>query len=176
MARIRDLANTAVNPSASAGMTCETTGQGGFYRTEITINTTLGAIAGGAALGLGKLLVTLPAGDIIVTGSKLDVALQQTEGNVTADTPDIGLGTTVASGVVSVLGGTAAFENIHTGQTAADCDGTATVNTLGTQLVIEAADSHGVYLNVADTWASSGEAAMEVSGTVILHWMQVEAA
>lgn len=174
MARIRDMQNTAVNPSAESGMTCVTTGQGGWYKTDITVNTTLGAIAGGANLALGVLLATLPAGAAIIHGSQLDIALQQTEGNVTADTPDIGLGTTVASGVVAVLGGTAAFENIMTGQTAGDCDGTATTKTIGTQLVIESGGDHTIYLNVADGWAASGEAAMEVSGTVTLLWSLVD--
>lgn len=130
----------------------------------------LPAIAGGANLAVGKLLYTLPAGAVIVNGSKLNVAITKTQGNITADTPDIGLGTTIASGAVAVLGGTAAFENILTGQTAADCNATATVKTVDTSLVIETADAHGVYLNVADGWAASGDTGAILSGTVTLHW------
>lgn len=141
------------------------------HTTELDFRTTLGAIAGGASLGLGKLLYTLPAGAIIVEAAHMTASIKQTQGNITADTPDVGLGTTVASGAVAVLSGTAAFENILTGQTAADCDGTATVATIANQvLVIAAAASHGVYLNVADGWAASGDAAAILSGRVVLHW------
>lgn len=174
MARYRNMPVTEDVGTPATGCAAITYGQGELYRTVIDINTTLGAIAGGASLGLGKAIYTFPAGDIIVMGSKLNVAITQTEDNITDDTPDVGLGTTVASGAVAVLGGTAAFENIHTGQTAADCDGTATVNTLNTQLVIESADSHVVYLNVADGWAADGDAAALLSGQVILLWAQVE--
>lgn len=174
MARYRNMPVTENVGTPATGVTAETFGFGDRFRTVLTVSKDFGAIAGGANLGLGVLLFTFPAGDIMVEASKLNIALQQTEDNVTADTPDIGLGTTVASGAVAVLGGTAAFENIHTGQTAADCDGTATVNTLGTQLVIEAADSHAVYLNIADGWAAGGDAALGASGEVVLIWTLVD--
>jgi len=135
----------------------------------------LPAIAGGADLAVGLKLYDFPAGAVIVEASRLDVAIQQVDGNIDADTPDIGLGTTIASGVVAVLGGTAGFENVLTGQTAADCDGTATDKMLATQLLVEVADSHALYLNVADGWAASGDAAAVVSGQVIVHWRFVGA-
>lgn len=143
-----------------------------FQKTSvITINTTLGAIAGGANLGLGKKIYDFPAGACIVESAYMSVAITQTQGNITADTPDVGVGTTVASGAVAVLGGTAAFENILTGQTAADCNGTATVKTVNDQqLVIESGGGHSVYLNVADGWAASGDAAALLTGTVVLKW------
>jgi hypothetical protein len=155
------------------GVRAETLGMGLFNRTTLYVDTTMPAIAGGAALAVGALVYTLPAGADIISGSQLNIALQQVDGNVDADTPDIGLGTTIASGVVSVLGGTAAFENIMTGQTAADCDGAATLKTIGTQLVIEAAGGHGVYLNIADTWAASGDATLGASGEIVLFWTPV---
>jgi hypothetical protein len=138
--------------------------------TVLTIDTTLPAIAGGANLGLGKLIYTLPAGACAVEASNLNIAITQTEGNITADTPVVGLGTVIASGAVAVLSGTATFENIMAGQTAADCNGTATVKTLQTALVREIGDAHTIYLNVADGWAASGDAAAIVRGTVTIHW------
>jgi len=107
----------------------------------------------------------------VVNAARLkDVAITQTEGNITADTPDVGLGTTIASGAVAVLGGTAAFENVLTGQTFTDCDGTAEDATVGTQLVVEPGDSHALYLNVADGWAADGDAGAVVSGQVVVNW------
>lgn len=135
------------------------------------------AIAGGAALGVGLKVYDFPAGSVIVRGSRLrNVSLQQVDGNVDADTPDVGLGTTIASGAVSVLSGTAAFENIHTGQTFTDCDGTAEDSVLGTELVIGDSASHSVYLNIADTWASDGDDGLVVSGEIILEWSYMGAA
>jgi hypothetical protein len=132
---------------------------------------TLPAIAGGASLAVGRLIYTFPAGALKILGSSISVALTQTEDNVTADTPDLGLGTTIASGAVAVLGGTAAFENVMTGQTMNDCDGTVEATAVATELLILSGDSHNLFLNVADGWAADGEAAMIVSGTVTVTWM-----
>lgn len=146
-------------------------GAGGQRRVTLTVDTTLPAIAGGADLAVGKLLYTLPAGALVVKSAHMNLAITQTEDNITADTPDGGLGTTIASGVVAVLGGTAAFENILTGQTFNDCDGTAEVKTVADQvLVIEAAGDHTVYFNVADGWAASGDAGALLTGTVVLEY------
>lgn len=157
----------------ATGVTAVEEVDGSLHKTTLTISTTLPAIAGGAALAVGKLLYTLPAGASQVLGSHASVALNEVDGNITADTPDVGLGTTIASGVVAVLGGTAAFENIMTGQTAADCNGTATVASVATNLAIAPAGDHTVYLNVADTWAAGGELACPVTGTVVLLWMDL---
>ena len=148
-------------------------GEAGVWRTVVTANTAFGAIAGGASLGLGLKAISFPAGDVQVFNTKMALALTQSDGNVNADTPDIGIGTTVASGAVAVLGGTAAFENILTGQTAANCTGTATSAFVNTQLVIPAANSHDVFVNVADGWAADGDAALGLTGTVTILWAKV---
>lgn len=160
--------------TVAAGSTVTHTGDGVNMRAIITVNTTLPAIAGGAALAVGKQIYALPAGAVLVNDAYMSLAITQTEGNIDADTPDIGIGTVIASGVVAVLGGTATFENIVTGQTAADCDGTATVKTTaptaGTKLAIETGDAHTIFANVADTWAASGDAAALLTGTVIIDY------
>ena len=158
-------------PGTLAGLSFREYGSAMTHTTVISLSgATLPAIAGGANLGVGRLLYTFPAGSIRITSSKLNVAITKTQGNITADTPDIGLGTVIATGAVALLSGTATFENILTGQTAADCNGTATVKTVDTSLVIESADAHTVHLNVADGWAASGDAGALLTGTVTLHW------
>ena len=77
--------------------------------TELFINGALPAIAGGASLGVGRLLYTFPAGVIRIHGAYMSLGITQTQGNINADTPDGGLGTVIASGAVAVLGGTATF-------------------------------------------------------------------
>ena len=170
---------TAANVgAASTGVTAVEYGNGFDHKTVLTLATTLPAIAGGASLGVGKLLYTLPAGAAIIESAYLSVAITQTTAHITADTPDVGIGTVIASGVIALLNGTATFENIITGQTAADCNGTATVKTAtptaAVPLVIETGDAHTVYLNVADGWAASGDPAAIVTGTVIINWKFVK--
>jgi hypothetical protein len=174
MARNNDMAPTGnlgqVN-TALANLAVQEFGSKYNHTTVLTLGgSPLPAIAGGANLAVGRLLYTFPAGAIRVTATKMSVAVKQTQGNITADTPDIGIGTTIGSGAVAVLGGTAAFENILTGQTAADCNGTATVKTVDTSLVIESSGDHTVYLNIADGWAASGDTGALLSGTVTIHW------
>lgn len=159
---------------AAAGVRAEEFGDKYNHTTVLTFegsSAVLPAIAGGANLAVGKLLYTLPAGAVVVEAARLkDVAITQTEGNIDADTPDVGLGTTVASGVVAVLSGTAAFENILTGQTFTDCNGTAEDVAVGTQLVIQHDGDKTIYLNAADGWAASGDAGAVLSGQVVIHW------
>ena len=142
-----------------------------FHKTTLSLTGALPAIAGGASLGVGRLLYTFPAGDIrILTAAFKNVAITQSEGNISADTPDVGVGTVIASGAVAVLSGTATFENILTGQTFADCDGTATNAGVASSKYILASEAHTVYFNVADGWAASGDAAATISGDVVITW------
>lgn len=158
-----------------AGFTAENFGgEGGLWRTVIRANTAFGAIAGGANLALGLRAISFPAGDVLVMASDMALALTASQAHVVADTPDIGIGTTVASGAVAVLGGTAAFENMLTGQTAANCTGTATNAFLATQLLIPTANSHDVFVNIADGWAASGDAALRLTGRLVVVWMKVD--
>jgi len=166
--------NTVINTgnigTMNTGVTGTEYGDGYNHTTKLTISTTLPAIAGGAALGVGKLIYTFPAGAIVVGSCYMTLGITQTQGNINADTPAVGIGTTIASGVISVLSGTAAFENVIQGKVAANCTGTATVKTDITQLTIDAADDHTVYINAAATWAASGDAAAILTGTVVLDW------
>lgn len=141
---------------------------------QLQASAVLPAIAGGANLAVGKLMYTFPAGEIIVDSASFDFDITQTEAHITADTPDVGLGTVIASGNVALLSGTGTFEDIITGQTATNCNGANTVKaaipTAGVPLVIATADPHTVYLNVADGWAAGGDAAALLTGKVVLNW------
>ena len=168
-ARLEGSADANVG-TAAAGVTAAEFGNAYFHRTVLTVATTLPAIAGGANLAVGNLLYTLPAGAVVVNCAQMSLAITQSEGNITADTPDGGLGTTIASGAVAVLGGTAAFENILTGQAFGDCDGAVELITVAPGFVIEAAAAHTVHFNVADGWAASGDAGAALAGQVVLDW------
>lgn len=140
---------------------------------ELEVDTTLPAIAGGADLAVGKLVWNFPTHKaILVRSAHVDLVLAAQDGNIIADTPDVGLGTVIGSGAVAVLSGTGTFENILTGQTATDCNGTPIIATVGlaSDLSIAATAAHTVYLNVADGWAASGETACPVSGLIVIEY------
>lgn len=159
---------------ANAGVTAVEYSDGIRHKTVLVVDTVLPAIAGGADLAVGKLLYTLPAGEILVEAAYMSLAITQTTGKITADTPDGGLGTTIGSGVVDVLGGTSAFENILTGQTFNDCNGTAEVASSAPALLIAAGGNKTVYFSVADGWAADGDPAAILAGTVVLHWRRLD--
>ncbi|MEK9723071.1 MAG: hypothetical protein VW405_06245 [Rhodospirillaceae bacterium] len=170
----RKLKTSGNTGTANTGTTAVEYGDGYHHTTVLTVATTLPAIAGGANLAVGKLLYTLPAGAIIVDGAYMSLAITKSEANITADTPDGGLGTVIGSGAVATLDGTGTFENILTGQTFNDCNGTAEVKTAiptaGVPFVIESGAAHTIYFNVADGWAAGGDAAAGLAGTVVLNW------
>lgn len=162
--------------TAGTGVTATEQGDGYNHVTFLAIDTTLPAIAGGANLGIGKLLYTFPVGVQVVEVAYMNVAITGAAA-IQADTPEVGIGTVIASGAVAVLSGTATFENILTGQVAADCNGTPTVKTTiptaNVPFIVEAGDAKTLYLNVADGWAAGGDAAAELTGDVTIVWRSV---
>ena len=133
----------------------------------------LPAISAAVDEAQGVLIYTFPAtAGIIIHGASMDLAVTGVVG-IEDDTPDIGLGTVIATGVVATLDGTATFENIITGQTASDCKGTAATEktaapTAGASLALDKG-TNAVYFNMADGWAAAS-ATNTVSGVVFLDW------
>jgi len=148
--------------------------------TMLTLTGKFSAIVGGTNLGVGLLAYTFPAGVHSLKVAAIDIAYQQTEANVTLDTPKIGLGSVIASGAVTDLTGTAGFDDILTEQTMDDCDGTAEVKAIvvptAGHIVNEAAGVKTVYINAADGWAASGDAALGIVGKVWLEWTRLTSA
>jgi hypothetical protein len=162
------------------GITAVEYGEGRQHTTVLTLGAgcVLPAIAGGASLGVGTLIYTFPAGAQVVLASKVDVGITQTQGNINANTPVVGLGHVVASGVISVLSGTATFQSINVGKAAANCTGTHTVQTAGPTVtpfnyVTETGGVKAVYFNAAAAWSASGDAAAKLDGTVTIHWLHL---
>ena len=156
----------------AAGVAADESSSVGYHRTVLTVNSTLPAIAGGANLALGKLVYTLPAGIRYIRSAYMSMALDTAGANIPADTPDVGIGIVLGAGIQALLSAAGAtMENLLTGQTAADCNGTPTVATIVNQaLLILAADAHTIHFNVADGWAAGGDAACPIAGTIIIEW------
>ena len=157
---------------------------GGMMRTTVRLEShpvNTAAIAGGADKGFGvKLfgfdddLSNVASTDIIaITGAGITLSLEESDGYITADTPDLGLGTVVATGTVAVLSGTATFEDILTGQSMNDCNGTVEHQYLMLATPKAGTGATDCYLNLADGWAASGESAgtLVATGFVVVDWI-----
>jgi hypothetical protein len=155
--------------AAETGVTAVEYGSARDHITKLTFSGLTIGTGATANLGFGKLLYTFPAGAVVVKVAHMNIALTGSGTGCDADTPDGGIGTVIASGVVKVLGGTSTFEDILTGQTFNNLTGTAEIKTVGGQLmVIEAASAHTVHFNLADDWA--GACTVTGTGTVTLEW------
>lgn len=132
-----------------------------------------------AAKGIGQGIYTFPEGWVLPIAAS--VTYSYTPGdNSTAG--EIGLGTTIASGAVSVLSGTAAFQDIMDGKTLGNgTGGTAVTGTFkhaggGTSGTMDALDGSSaakeVHLNIASTWGGTGGVVVN-SATVTLWWIDL---
>jgi len=174
---VSEVINTDNVGTASSNVTAVEYGDGHHHKTVLTISGMTLTIAGAAAEATGAQIYEFPAGVHAHKVTHMSVALQG-GGTVDADTPDVGIGSVAGTGAVSVLSGTATFEDYVTGQTAADCGGTATVKMTGATAgygtgisLNESGDEKSVFFNVADTWA--GADTVTVSGTVVLEWTTI---
>ena len=137
----------------------------GKYRVALTVASFTQAVAT-AALGFGKEIYDFAQGGIIVNNAKINVVMSAP---TATNTSVIGLGSVVASGVVSVLTGTATFVNELTSQAAAALTvaGTTTaVTDNGAAVIIAAGASTAskMFLNFAGTWNATEN--VTISGTV----------
>lgn len=166
-------------PSSISTVTAVEYGDGKDITTVLTLtNFVVGALAGaGAALGMGNIVYTFPAGQHLELVYGLsDISLTAAGTAVNTDT---GLGSVIASGAVSVLSGTATFENRLTGQTIATASsGGAAASALlaatagiGTGIALNVAASvKDVFLNSAGTWNANNTGNLTATGTIVLKW------
>ncbi len=130
-----------------------------------------------AALGLGNIVYTFPAGqhlELIYGFSSLSLKAAGT-----AVACDTGLGSVIASGAVSVLDGTATFEDRLTGLaiTTSSTGGTAVSSLvgatagLGTGIALNVAASiKNVFLNAAGTFNANNTGSLYANGVITLGW------
>lgn len=160
--------------TVGAGTTVAEFGDQYNHVTVLTMAGVLPAITGGAAQAVGLLIYTFPAGVTRVKCNHMDVGITQSEGNINNDTPKVGVGSLIATGVFSVLNGTVGFDDYVVEQTASNCTGTKTDKSEDTAVASlqlnEAGGVKTLHLNAADTWAASGDSAATLSGTVTIEW------
>lgn len=173
--RVQNVANVG---TAGTGVTAKEYGDGYDHVTVLTLaDVAVGTITGSTNEAFGALIYTFPAGVHVHEVTYMTVGLT-TAGTTTTDTPDVGIGSVIGTGAVSVLSGTATFEDYVTGQTAGDCAGTATTaGPLGATAGVltgislnKAADVKAVHINCADGWAAGATGALTADGTVVIKW------
>lgn len=158
------------------GLTGVEYGDGVNHVTVLTMDEMpVGSPVAAANLAFGKKLYTLPAGAQIVEAVYMDLALEGTT-TIAGDTPDVGIGSVIASGAVAVLGGNGTFEDYLTGQTSGAIDGThdiekasgATAGALTGIALNISTSAKTIHLNVADGWAGAGD--VTATGRIVLVW------
>ena len=144
---------------------------GNYHTTSITVNTNFAAIAGAGAFATGVLVYSFPTTTnkyIFIDSVRLRARINQTSGNINADTPDLGIGTQVASGANALLSASSNFENIVTGQTAPNCINNY-ISAVTTSGGYSTNDSLALYLNVADTW-SGADSGPAIQASIVINW------
>lgn len=157
-------------------------GDGRDFVTELTLTDfVVGALAGAAAaLGVGNIVAAYPAGQHFELVDSFAALSLKCAG--TAVATKLGLGSVIASGAVSVLSGTATFQDRIAGITAntSSTGGTAvstvacTTAGIGTGIALNVSGSvKNVFLNAAGTWNANNTANLTCSGTIILKWTKM---
>ena len=171
---------TASNVGVSAATSVKEYGDGFNHVTVLTCTAlSFASEPDNETLAVGDLIYTLPAGAKIFDSSYMNLSLNQA-GDVKTDNFEIGLGTVIATGAVSVLSGTATFEDLITGQVqTATQDGTtfdviASLPSVGAPLFFASADARTVHVNVAAVWSDIDTSVLTYSGVVVLIWKFLE--
>jgi hypothetical protein len=167
--------SSAVNVG-TAGTNCTAVhyGDGVNMTAVVTVTNAVIVVGNSADLGVGYLVYNLPAGACMIRDSYYSMVLSGI--TTSTDTPDTGLGTVIASGVVTVLDGTATFENISTGIAMTNPNSTPTVSALGPTaggaLPILTGAAHTVHFNMAGAWSANADASGLLNGTVVISYVR----
>ncbi len=143
----------------------------------------LGTIPDNASLGIGNKFYTFPAGTILVEKISLKGGISTTV-DVTTATPEVGIGSTIGLGAVSVLSGTGTFEDYMDGNTSGGTNG-ATVapdiagtvfykqsrNNLDFIIKTSGGATRDLFLNAAAAWSDVTAAGVGTfTGTITIKW------
>lgn len=154
-------------------VTAVESGDADVHLTTLTIDEfTLPAVAAAGSQGNGALLYTLPAGAQIVEHCRFNVGVFASNGQAAADTPDVGIGSVIATGAITVLSSTATFEDIMTGQTLTANGTVGTAISAGSDFTTDTGGSKAIYLNYADSWANGTN--LHANGTVVIPWVHLQ--
>ena len=171
---------TAYSGAVGTNVTAAEYGDGYNHTTVLTLtNVDLGAIGGAGALALGALIYTFPAGAHLHSVTSASIAIQG-DAPVQADTPELAIGSLIASGAVATIGAVDPTAEDYTAPLASITDCNGSVNEIAMQGAVAGlhtgisfnatGDTKAVNLNVADTW-SGASTTLLATGTVTLQWV-----
>jgi hypothetical protein len=174
---LEDLMGAQLNlGSAAAGVTVASTDNLGSAYNKVTRFNLTGftiPVAATADEAVGRALYTFPLAGVtgvVINSVVTDVVLNGT-GVVDTDTPEIAVGTTIATGAVATLGGTPTFTDVVSILALGAVDGgpLATDNRVtSSNFAAPAGVAMTAYLNLADGWA--GTDTITCTGTVTVNW------
>lgn len=172
--------------TTSSTTVAEEHGDGVNHITKLTMTAfAVGTSGDNASLGIGAKFYTFPAGTIEINEATIVGGLTAAI-SVTTNTPEVGIGTVIASGAVAVLSGTATFEDVIDGNTsttggdtvAPDVAGGTFYKGAGTRLPVMIKTTGGkardLFLNCAVAWADvTAPGAVTFTGVITLKWKLV---
>jgi len=168
--------STTVNiGAAAASVTAAEYGDAFRHQTKLTFTAfPVGTPVAAANLAIGALIYTFPAGNIMIEGCNVSVALADVEAHAhdVANTPNLGVGLLIGSGAQATLNGVGATCHNYLAEAAvAGCAAAYTSTYLASsvaKVALTAALAHTVYLNAACNWTEHG--IIKAAGTVVLNW------
>lgn len=160
-------------------------GDGYDHLTRLTMTAfEVGVAADNASLAIGNKIYTLPAGTILITEASVVGGVTGTV-SVTAQTPEIGLGTVIGSGAAAVLSTT--MEDIMDGGAAGGIGGDLVAPDIAGATFYKASaitnpviikttggKARDIFLNAAVAWADvTAAGVLSFTGVVTLRWRKV---
>lgn len=184
--QVVNVPSTVGTVTTTATTAVEEYGSGIDHFTKLTMTSfSLGNTADNASLGIGAKFYTFPAGTILVRDVTLVGSLTAAI-SVTTNTPEIGIGSVVASGAVSVLSGTATFEDYIDGNASGTGGDTVAPDVAGgafyksssftSNILVKTSGgkSRDLFLNAAAAWNDvTAAGALTFTGVITLNWAKV---
>jgi len=159
---------------AGTDVVAEEYGDGTYHKTVLTLTDWTKTVTN-ASLGVGTKIYTAAEGYVTVEHGIIDLLISS---DTNTDTPELGLGTIVATGAIATLGaGDADMEDIRDGTaaTAITPVGSATTAQFNAETDNNPFDGHAtampIFLNFADAWGAAGD--IVVNGTITLYYKHV---
>lgn len=163
--------------TTAATTEAEEHGDGLEHVTKLTLTDfDIGDVGDGAALAIGAKFYTFPAGGIFIENVSLDGTITCEGTGYSADTPEVGIGTLIGSGVNATLGDVGATaENVWGPEVAGALDDTAIGDIKASNLYVAASGglAHDLFLNAADTWADGTAGALLFTGVITIRWRKI---
>jgi hypothetical protein len=164
--------------TAATGVTATEWGDGHYNHVKLAFSAlTIGTVDTGTGNNgaLSKVLYTLPTTNgahYVVDLATINLALSSTNGNLHANTPNLGLGTSAASGSISLISQTTNANDLFAGSTMTDVNGSTVFTTkVPTTKIIDLNAERNIRLNLAEKFgAADNGGVIKATGSVVFSY------